>query len=211
MLKLRIAIVAIVVQVSSQVNAQYYEPADGQYYSTPSHHQYQQQMQTPAYHNNPHNVRELMDNEIFMNNIALRANVISANQQRRARMSPEQRWEEDEYWARQNCQTDRFVLGYATLGLYGLYSMMFNRPCDEAVAESMGETVQAGSSQITDLEKENAELRKKAQTLDDLSIFIRTSGMTQEEFTSWLEAMRVSREDPAKSEAIVKSILESPR
>ncbi|SOD42598.1 hypothetical protein [Nitrosovibrio sp. Nv4] len=66
-------------------------------------------------------------------------------------------------------------------------------------------------NQLTELTKENTALREKAKTLDDLSRLIRSSGMTQEEFTSWLEAMRLSHQDPTRSSAIVKSILNIPR
>lgn len=196
MLKIQIAIVAIAVLVSSQVNAQYYEPADGQYYSTPSNHQYQQKT-IPHYNLNPQNRMEVMENyAIESRDIA----IAGIYRQRLARMTPEQAEDERYRLEVQGCHTDRFVLGYATLGLYGLYSMAFNDPCSEVVAGSTAERP-----------SENAELTKKARAFDDLSAFVLSTGMTQEEFTSWLEAMRVSREDPAKAEAIVKSILESPR
>ena len=162
MLKLRIAIVAIAMLVSNQVSAQYYEPADGQYYSTPSNHQYQQQT-IPHYNLNPQNRMEVMENyAIESRDIATAA--IYQQQMRDIRRSTDEL----------NSKTDLY-------------------------------------NQLTELTKENTTLRKKAKTLEDLSRLIRSSGMTQEEFTSWLEAMQVSREDPAKAEAIVKSILESPR
>ncbi|SCX58946.1 hypothetical protein [Nitrosospira sp. Nsp1] len=194
--KIQIAIVAIAMLVGAQVNAQYYEPADGQYYSTPSRHQYQQQT-IPHYHLLPQNRMESLENyAIESRDIA----VAGIYRQRLARMTPEQVEGERYRLEVESCHTDRFVLGYATLGLYGLYSMAFNDPCNVVVAGSTGERP-----------SEDAELTKKARAFDDLSAFVLSTGMTQQEFTSWLEAMRLSHQDPAQSSAIVKSILESPR
>lgn len=210
-----VALAAMAILASSFADAQYYEPADGQYYSTPSQYQYQPAL-VPQYHFNPHSRLDVLENALIMNQMATTAAIVN---QRRASMTPEQIQAEQEYRERYNCSMNRFWLGYATLGLYGVYSLMFNKPCEDVIAQPRLQMVSAKSATTEPLPEADrqgesadiADLKKKAKTLDDLSMFIRSTGVTQEEFISWLEAMRFSHQDPAKAAAIVKSILESPR
>jgi hypothetical protein len=160
--KLIAALAATPILASGFAEAQYYEPIDGQYYSTPSHHQYQRQSFTPQYHNYPRNMGDLMDNEMFMNDIALRARAISGPQRE---LTPQ----EARDWEVHDCRTQRFVLGYATLGLYGIYSLMFNEPCEDVLAQPRPLTVSAkpandvlqeddrrtGSGDLADLQKKD--------------------------------------------------------
>jgi hypothetical protein len=217
MLKLARLFIATALLIPIYADAQYYEPIDGQYYSTPSpSYQYQPTFPLiPQYHNHPRSVGDFMDNEIFMNEIAMRANVISASRARIARMTPSQLVAERLNWQINECATDRFMLGYLTLGLYGLYSLAFNDSCEKIHSQPVAlqpATQNSGRAFLSygsaELEKENADIMKKVKLFDDLAAFIHSTGMTQQEFTHWLEAMRVSREDPTRAESIVKSILQ---